>query len=224
MVNEDGGELQGPVIQYHASFTSTVLIGKSSEQRYFLKAPTRGSNEVQNSVTISSIFKGHAVEVLATSPELACFVTRGLEVGKVSEGDALDRLGRIQKASISHVGELKRRGVVVRDMNSIRDQIKRWADGLRTERVKSIRLNIGQSACYLMYLCRRLSEFKVPLTLFHGDFAAGNVGSEAKDSEKVVLFDWEYSCISHPFLDFYRCRKEGGASQLCKRRVADGIS
>ncbi len=65
----------------------------------------------------------------------------------------------------------------------------------------------------LTKLCKRLEASSIPAMLAHGDFAPRNVGLRALsdkqqgegkgENKEMVLFDWEFGCVSHPFSDMF---------------------
>ncbi len=55
-----------------------------------------------------------------------------------------------------------------------------------------------------------LKKYNIPLALTHGDFSRRNVGfcADKKGKEKIILFDWQYAAVSHPFFDFCEFREK----------------
>lgn len=53
-------------------------------------------------------------------------------------------------------------------------------------------------------ICRQLQEFNIPQTLVHGDMGLNKATHQSPNSQEVLLFDWEFAYIGHPFRDFHR--------------------
>lgn len=208
-------KIMSDVVQEHMSFTSTLLSATASERHYFLKSPTLGCNEGPITVRIGSIFPKISPVVIGISPELNCFVSEGF-VHVVPELESVIRtLGHIQIESRLHLDLLKDAGVPVRSLEGLAKKIEMWASGNGiTEPFQASMKYFGDVAPLLIDMCRRLAEFKVPLTLVHGDMALANATYRPADSMEVVLFDWEFACIGHPFCDFHRLNKDSSQEEI----------
>lgn len=67
-------------------------------------------------------------KVVDTSAELNCFVTREFKHVVAKRRDLVMTLGCIQLESLSHVETLKQAGAPVRHMDSLREQLRKWAE------------------------------------------------------------------------------------------------
>ena len=64
-----------------------------------------------------------------------------------------------------------------------------------------------------------MQEYNIPLTLTHGDFASRNLGlKKGRDgSQQLVVFDWQFAAISHPFFDLQEIHEEQNISEEERR-------
>lgn len=220
VASSDGAENLGTVLQKHLSSSSTILTVDSSEGKYFLKAPALGSREVSLTVKVHSLFPACSAKIVRASNDLNCFVTREfthVDIPPAEFGNIVQKLASLQTTSITSIDELRNSGFPLRDMAGLSRKIKLWmkGDGIfrgAKEEADSM-LEIGPE---LLLMCRDLSEFDIPLALCHGDFSPTNATYEPAISRNVLIFDWEYAHVGHPFCDLHRI--DADASQ----EVIDG--
>lgn len=206
--SSDGADNFESVIQEHLSSSSTIASVNSSKGRYFLKAPALGSREVPMTVKIQSLFPECSAAIIRASNDLNCFVTKEFSQATIPRdetGNIVQRLGQLQLASISSLDELKNSGFPIRDMVGLSRKIKSWMKGEGIFRSAK-----GEAECMIQIgpelfdMCRALSAFNIPLALCHGDFSPSNATYEPEDSKKVLIYDWDYAHVGHPFCDLHR--------------------
>lgn len=212
VLSSDGVKTWGPVSQEHVSSTSTLLRVNSNRGPYYLKSPALGSQETPISVELSSLFPRNTPKVVGTCTELNCFAMKGFTHVDLEEKDALrvvETLGNIQLQSVQYKDRFRKIGCKVRDLQGLLEKVKQWANGEGIfygchQQVEEMR----QLVPIVTDMCKRLEEFNIPYTLVHGDVALSNATYAASDRKDVILFDWEFACISHPFCDFHRLHKD----------------
>lgn len=196
----------GHVIQQQMSYTSTLLKVKSSDGWYYLKAPAVGINEVSITAEIGTIFSGSSPLVVVTSQELNCFVTKEFNHMDLDANDYQNiilKLGQLQIQSIAHLDKLEAAGCPVRDLDSLGIEMEKWLTS--DELTKHYNLErLEMVIPFVREQCRLLKEFNIPQTLVHGDMGWNNATYDPPNSQEVLLFDWEFAHIGHPFCDFHR--------------------
>lgn len=208
VVSSDGAEHIGNVIQEQLSTSSTILTLTSSKGQYFLKAPARGSTEVAVTFKMRSLFPRCSAVILRTCEDLNCFVTKGFKHSDISNDDigiVVQKLGHLQLASLSSLEEIKATGCRVRDMRGLASKINSWMKGegifRGCEEETQWMIEVGPN---LLDMCQALAAINIPLTLCHGDFSLTNVTYEPANTKNILIFDWEYGHVGHPFCDLHR--------------------
>ena len=109
---------------------------------------------------------------------------------------------RFQQATSSPdmIARLEAAGCFNRRISVLETQI----EGMYADEASYAGLNEEEQSAWkacrpqLIALCQKLSSYKIPETLVHGDFHSGNVAIRDDD---FLIFDWTDACISHPFFD-----------------------
>lgn len=107
---------------------------------------------------------------------------------------------RLQIDSASQIDTLFAAGCLDRRIDVLMGQI----DGLLVDEGCYAPFSAEERATWqgsgdqLKALCQQLMTYKIPYTLAHGDFHAGNI---ALEGEKIRFFDWTDACVTHPFFD-----------------------
>lgn len=212
VVSSDGAQNIGKVTQEQLSTSSTILTVKSSKGQYFLKAPSRGSTEVAMTFKVRSLFPRCSAVIVRTCEDLNCFVTKGFNhsvIPRDEMGIVVQKLGHLQLASLSSLNEIKATGCRVRDMHGLARKINSWMKGEGIFRgckeETQWMIEVGPK---LLDMCQALVAIDIPLTLCHGDFSLTNVTYEPAKTKNVLIFDWEYAHVGHPFCDLHRIDNE----------------
>lgn len=164
---------------------------------------------------------------MATSVKLNCFVSRGFNqvvldhVARVLDHELPESekikiqkrrlvrmsrlLARIQIQSLEHLDKLRDAGCAHRGPKHLSAMIEKWAEegGIPPFVTDYGVEDFVERAPKLMAACSRLATYNIPCTLVHGDFHIRNATFTAGNSERIMLFDWQYSYIGHPFFDFH---------------------
>ncbi|KAI0564951.1 Aminoglycoside phosphotransferase [Gracilaria domingensis] len=125
--------------------------------------------------------------------------------------EILDAWGCIQEASAEVIDELKLKGVPVLGGREIMSKLQtiandgQWYDA-QLDALKRLEMRaygrdeyIERFMRYTNEVVGKASEFKVPLSLAHGDLNPANVAASSKG--RFTFFDFEATCISYPMLD-----------------------
>lgn len=204
-VRKDGGQVVGRVSIRRMTETSTVLVVNSNKGRYFLKAPSAGSNEVLKTMTIAKLFRNATVDVVDACEELGTFVSPEAGVYDVKRAEQMDRsavldtalniLVRIQLGSLDVIESLKHGGVpVVEPHEMVAELENNWLkNDMFSKATALMKVRVPLVLPMLEAQVEKLKQFKIPLTLIHGGFAPRNIGfkkveeTDNKSVEKVVL-------------------------------------
>lgn len=212
MISCMGLEVRGRVIQVHMSYTSTLLKVNSSGGWFFVKAPALGCREGSITAQIASLFPECSTTILNTYDDLNRFVSKAFSDIELKQDDMCDvvlQLGHVQLNSLPHLEKLKTAGCPVRDFDSLEEQIELWSrgEGEWTQFCFGAG-DLVELLPVVSQMCRQLKEYRIPFTLVHGDPALWNATHEPADSRNVLLFDWEFACIGHPFCDFHELHED----------------
>ena len=202
-----GEIIEDRVFQRHVTPTSTILQLNSSKGCFFLKSPTTGCNETRTTAIVAELFPDVCPDIVGISEELKCFVSREFDdETPVDTRDAVITLGKLQLDSINHIGCLKEAGCPMHNLREIAKVANKWPEDLRKFELNSDPLT--SLLPVIEELCEEAKEFRIPVTLVHGDFATSNVAYAERDGRRnLVIHDWEYAHIGHPFCDFHRIHK-----------------
>lgn len=201
------------VVQYQMNMKSTILKLKTSTGSYFLKSPAIGCNEATITATIARLFPDVSPIVLGISDELHCFITEEFKCNKRVNSDVMRNavlaLGRLQIESLSYLEALRTAGCPNRDLILLPGEMSKWlSTESRVSEWYALR-ELKKFAPILTGMCEKLGEFHIPQALVHGDFSLGNVAYDFRDGKNVLLlFDWEFGHMGHPFTDFHRIFKD----------------
>jgi len=219
VVNTTGATCTGPVTQHSMTHSSTLLQVATSAGPFFLKAPALGLAEVPVTKTIAALFPESTLDVMATCEELNAFVSRGFcdeEPRRKEMSVVVQMLGNVQLASTAYLDELRAGGVEDRGPAAVALELRSWMDDDCVRRMLGHPGNF-KSFCddvpALIAVCDVLATSLIPPTLVHGDFARRNVatqgglgsgaGGAARGPVSYIIFDWQYTCVGHPFYDLH---------------------
>ena len=208
VVSSQGAEIRGHVVQRHMACTSTMLRLDSSLGSYFLKSPTRGCNEPGITAAVAELFPETCPVIVGVSKHLNCFVSEEFDDdGAARLRDAVMALAKLQLQSVEHIKRLSDAGCPVRDLDEFREAMKDWPQIFEDFNLDAS--GVEKLIVVIEDLCVELKKYNIPMTLVHGDFSLTNVGFRKQDGRKgLIVFDWEYAYIGHPFFDFHRIYKE----------------
>lgn len=200
----------GRVVQEQVSTSSTLLSLKRSEGAFFLKSPAVGCDEASITSTVADLFPGSIVEVLCRNDKLNCFIMRGFThryPRKKHYGQLLKFLGGIQLESVVHLDTLRLAGCEDRHPEHMLEKYEEWVYNISMKHIfRSEFYRMRDLLPLIKNTCHRLREYKIPMTLVHGDFATRNMSllfDGSDNDSNILLFDWQYACISHPFCDLH---------------------
>lgn len=114
--------------------------------------------------------------------------------------DVLRLLARVQRESVNVEEDLIAEGCVDRRLRLLAAEVDSLLDdpqvalGLSDDEAVRL-LTLGSR---LKEMCAQLAAYRVPETLVHGDYHAGNI---AVKEGRYLVYDWTDACITHPFLD-----------------------
>ena len=202
------------ISQEEVSPTSTILKASLEQGDFYLKAPAIGTNEVTIVHQVAMLFSESVPQVLDVSINTHCFVSKGfippdLEDEELSK--VVMEMGSLQIGALKHLDSLKAAGCDVRGSDQLAKCIMEWTTSSDVKRIFARQFpRLQRVAPKLRELCSRLRKSKVPLTLIHGDLMPHNATrrSRSEDGNGVLIFDWQYSCIAHPFCDLHEAYAE----------------
>eukprot|EP00172_Hildenbrandia_rubra_P000646 Plantae.Rhodophyta-Hildenbrandia_rubra.ctg13518.p1 GENE.Plantae.Rhodophyta-Hildenbrandia_rubra.ctg13518~~Plantae.Rhodophyta-Hildenbrandia_rubra.ctg13518.p1 ORF type:complete len:480 (+),score=56.28 Plantae.Rhodophyta-Hildenbrandia_rubra.ctg13518:922-2361(+) len=205
--SRDGREIVGRVFQEGVSCTSTILKVNTTSGWLFLKCPALGVNESSITPYVCSLFPESTPHIVEANSDLNCFVSKGFDHVTFDESHSrgiVMEMAQIQVASISHLETLKAAGCQVRGPEQLAKKIEEWLQDEIVKRALSGGFKkFKKLAPELISACSQLMKSKIPLTLIHGDLSQDNATLKEGDNKKYLLFDWQYACISHPFMDLH---------------------
>lgn len=195
------------VVQHQVVATSTVIRLDAEEGSFYLKAPAVGLKEVSITRKIAQLFPALSPEIVDVSPELNSFVSASFFKMRIDESqyrEMVFTLATVQLGSINVLGELESSGCEVRTPRQMVMKLEEWKDDMQVREV------LGDLySKYVVFVPRisqllnRLDSFNLPLTVVHGDFSDGNIAFRSEEADQMILYDWQYACISNPFLDLH---------------------
>lgn len=211
-----------PVLQLSSSATSTILKLPSHHGSYYLKAPCIDSTELATTIAVSNLIPHSVIRVEAVNEQLGCFLMKELARPEAPKHRAalpkmMETLAEVQLISLEKVDELLKRGVPDKRPKKFIKKLKEWLEDeeLQHTMFQTNHEQLTNVSARLIEMCERLEESPIPNMLVHGDFAPRNVGlrtrtkqsddddGEESDEEEMVIFDWQFGCISHPFSDMH---------------------
>ena len=158
------------------------------------------------------------LDVVCVSRELGSFVSKEFEHAYIRDEDdksllpaSLKALGEVQRESLRHREKLIRAGCVSLGVRELITEIDFWMDDeLLRKEMRYLMSTAVKFAPVVKARLMKLQDFNVPLTLTHGDFSKRNVGFKkgAAGEEKMILFDWQFAAVSHPFFDFHEIHEK----------------
>lgn len=201
--------LRRSIVQEQVIATSTVMRVDTNRGAFYLKAPALGLNEVSITTKIVSLFPDSSPTIIATSTELNCFIARGFHKVDLDESryaELVKKLAYFQFGSLNFIEDLKEAGCDVRSPRRMAERLQEWAGDRDMERTFNDMFPKYRSYVpVFVELLGKLNAFNLPLTLVHGDFSNGNAAfkTEEEEEDNLILFDWQYACIAHPFFDLH---------------------
>lgn len=203
-LKSEGINVSFSVIQQQMSSSSTLLKKNSSHGWYYLKAPDIETNEIKITAKISELFPSNSPQLLAICEDLNCFISKGFQhinLEPSSTRNVAMQWGEIHKRAMEHIETLSMNGCPIRDPSSLVSEMEIW---LKQDIMKKwYPLDPLISAIDIAKkLCVRLSEYKIPQTLVHGDFSFRHC-TLGRDEKTVLFFDWEFAYIGHSFCEFH---------------------
>lgn len=208
VVSSTGASPSGRVVQVHVNPTSTILKIDSTCGWFYLKSLGLASHEPSITAALADLISNRCVQVIAVSDLLHSFVTPGFELVDLDEAQhlplAAHTLGEIQLQCMAHVEPLRAAGCPDHTPLMIERVLLHWAESETIRRIFGSQFPSFVSALpHLLTLCQRLSTSKMPPTLVHGDYALRNMTFSSASQRELLIFDWQYACISHPFCDMH---------------------
>lgn len=176
---------------------------------FYLKAPPPGWAEVASTAAVVELFPEDTLQVVGVCTDLNCFVAVGFRAvpswDRTHQREAVRLLAAMHRKSARHVDVLRRAGVPDCSPDALAAKLDGWvahaavASALHTEGVAASLWRDTLSGA-----CSRLAASPVPTALVHGDFTQNNVairGGGDVGGDRMILFDWGMSYLSHPFCD-----------------------
>ena len=225
VIASDGGEARGKFRQYRFDGACTILTVETNSGKYFLKGTDSGSGEVDMTACVSKVMPDRTLDVVSVSNELQSVISRELNVLKdcdqsITKEECLTFLGRLQLDSLHHLEKLEAGGFQVLGPRELCNAVDSWiVDEDLIEGQPYLMGVYAELAPKLKAEVERLQEYNIPLTITHGDFASRNLGlKKGRDgSQQLVVFDWQFGAISHPFLDLREIHEEQRISEEERR-------
>lgn len=189
------------------SRSSTLRLPTTSGALYFKACHAAFSYEPVITRVLSIRYPGQIPEIVAVNVEKAWMLTRefkGKPLTEYKEIDiwekALRAFAEIQLDLVENTHLLIGLGLPDRHLDYLINQIERFLVDLPEDLTDDEKDYLRRTTHLLRELCYDLLDYKVPLSLVHGDFHSGNVVIQ-ENSQQPVFFDWSDSSISHPFFD-----------------------
>ncbi|CDF33331.1 unnamed protein product [Chondrus crispus] len=225
VIASDGGEVGDKFRQYRFDPACTILTVETNIGKYFLKGTDPGSGEVDMTACVSKLMPDRTLDVVSVSNELQSVISRELNVMKdcdqsITKKECLRFLGRLQLDSLHHLEKLEAGGFQVRGPRELCNAVDSWiVDEDLFEDQDYLMGVYAKFAPKLKAEIERLQEYSIPLTLTHGDFASRNLGLKkgGDGSQQLVVFDWQFASISHPFFDLREIHEEQNLSEEERR-------
>ena len=166
--------------------------------------------------------------VLAIEPEEGWLVTADLGAVTARDADAavrrraIDSLIELQQAMTARTAELLELGCPVRPIRALADQVAAvlaerpvlpgadMPDDAAVALIERVRLAAG-----------RVDELGMSETIVHGDFHPGNV---AVRDDRVVIFDWSDTAVSHPLVDVVTSYDDAAEQETAWSAFVEGWS
>ena len=212
-------ESESTVHQVSSSVTSTLLkIETTSHGTYYLKAPCKDNFELRKTIAVGKLIPNSVVHIEAFNEELGCFIVKELEPLETPQhqpGDlateVFELLADVQLKSCAIVDQLLEQGVPDKRPSKFAEKWQEWLvdSELRNTLSEDIHDKMGRVNDRVVELCKRLEKSPLPNMLVHGDIATRNIGLRTRQNEngeqskEMVIFDWQYSCIAHPFSEMH---------------------
>lgn len=213
----DGAKVHSEVRCYRMNTLSTIVGAASNKGHYFCKSSTCGYGELEITKAVHHFFPHFTAELVASNEELYGFVTR--EFTQVESWDeengkmrsiALELLASVQLASLRCRHELIQHGVPLFGLSEAAEQVGQWeVDLTMHKRDPSLNRLVQRYSKAVKERLYQLGQYKIPMTLVHGDFSTRNMAfRNGVQGRQAILFDWQLTCISHPFFDLLEGRRK----------------
>ncbi len=199
-------EIQAPT-QVRTWARSATMKLKTKEETLFLKAVPEFFNYEPVITRVLSIrYPERAPDVRAVHVENGWMLIREFDGKLLTNMDDLaiwkrtvKEFSRLQIDLVKNTQSLVALGVPDRNVDYLASQIDRLMHDLPSNLTEDEQAELKRIAPILRDMCYELAEYKIPLTLTHGDFWSGQV--IIKPDGKCLFFDWSDASISHPFFD-----------------------
>ncbi|CAN8066973.1 unnamed protein product [Agarophyton chilense] len=190
-------------------------------ERIYVKASQPLLQEAQRTATIARVLSELEVvpDIIAVDENDGVLIQRDAWSFEGLESDVdgqllVNTIVRMQKTSLDHMEELQAGGLQVRDCEWLLANVSRLFGhkGLDkavqgSKEYEDILLDLRCREEEVMEICKKISSFKVPNTLVHGDLTSANCGRRVSmGGNGYQFFDWSFSHIGHPFSDVDVCR------------------
>jgi hypothetical protein len=189
------------------SRSSTLRVSTTSSALYFKACHVAFSYEPVVTRVLSIRYPGQIPEVVAVNVEQAWMLTREFKGTLLTDSPHIDvwekairAFAEIQMDLVENTHLLIGLGLPDRHLDYLITQIDRLMADLPAGLHDDEKDYLARHARPLKELCYDLLDYKVPLSIVHGDFWAGNVAIQSHN-QQPVFFDWSDSSISHPFFD-----------------------
>lgn len=209
LVHARGGTMLSNMQRHPGSSFALVFAIQTTEGRLFLKTPPPGSSESVVTATVARLLPRDTLEVMAVNGELDCFLAKAFQTihGFTDKQRLLAarKLARMQIHCVQHVRALERGQVPNRSPAALSQRVDEcMRHPAFAAALQNRALSARPAADMLIAMCNRLEKSQIPQTLVHGDFGEHNVAmrTDVDEDEGIIVFDWQFACISHPFCDF----------------------
>jgi hypothetical protein len=205
-----GYELKAPPEQFKNFNLSALLRAETTTDAVYFKVANQFPlfcHEPKTTFTLGTLFPEYIPKPIAIDEARRWMLTPDIGNSLRDEQPNIETLqliartyARFQIGTASMLGTLMESGCLDRRLNVLAAQI----DDLMADEASIVGMNDEEKAKWraiaptLKSLCAKLAEYKIPYTLVHGDFHAGNI---TQQGDKTIFFDWTDACIAHPFFD-----------------------
>lgn len=215
-----GLTVRGPVVQLRTWERSCILrVSTTVGKLYFKAVPTLFAHEIRLTQVLAESYPVQVPQILATHPEQHWMLMQdfgGQPLSQVLDlalwQSALRQFAQMQIDWAEGIHRLIDLGCPERRLDQLAGQIDSLlADlptmpGLSPEEIAQLQGLAPQ----LQGLCAKLSGYRIPHTLEHGDFHAQNI---ILTDQGALYFDWSDCAIAHPFFSlslFFRSIEQEG--------------
>lgn len=201
------------------SYSIVYKIKTGTQIVYLKKTPEALFSEPKMLAFLKEQGASNVPELLAENPVLHCFLMtscgdkslrhlfkKKINFNQLQKGIA--NFTKIQRLLENKIPELLAFGMPDWRLNKfsslyyalIQQDKLLTSDGLTTQEIN----HLHQLHPICIYLCERLSEYKIPETLSHCDFHENNMLIDQKTKD-INIIDWGETVIAHPFFSLNGC-------------------